>query len=97
MVKAGVYLVARVLPIFFFACWVANPNYPEAFTFFLLVAAVGAFTAFLAGTQAMVSLELKKALAYSTMSSIGFMMLALGVSGWSASSLVDGVPLEFFI
>lgn len=96
MVKAGVYLVARVLPIFFFACWVANPNYPEAFTFFLLVAVVGAFTAFLAGTQAMVSQELKKALAYSTMSSIGFMMLALGVSGWSASSLVDGVASGIF-
>jgi len=96
MVKAGVYLVARVLPIFFFACWVANPNYPEALTFFVLVAAVGAFTAFLAGTQAMVSLELKKALAYSTISSIGFMMLALGVSGLSASALVDGVASGIF-
>jgi NADH-quinone oxidoreductase subunit L len=96
MVKAGVYLVARVLPIFFFACWVANPNYPEALTFFLLVAAMGAFTAFLAGTQAMVSQELKKALAYSTMSSIGYMMLALGVAGLSPSALVDGVASGIF-
>lgn len=96
MVKAGVYLVARVLPIFFFACWIANPGYPEALTFFIVTAIVGGFTAFMAATQAMVSLELKKALAYSTMSAIGYMMLALGVAGLSATSLVSGMAAGIF-
>ena len=87
MVKAGVYLIARMLPIFFFAAWVATPAYPEALTFFILAAAIGAFTAFLGGTQAIVAKELKKALAYSTMSAIGYMVLALGIAGLSADSL----------
>lgn len=94
MVKAGVYFVARMLPIFFYAYWVAN--YPEALTFFFLTAAIGAFTAFLTGTQAIVSLELKKALAYSTMSQIGYMMLALGVAGLSADALVSGFSAGIF-
>ena len=94
MVKAGVYFVARILPIFFYAYWIAN--YPEASVFFLLVAAIGAFTAFLTGTQAMVSLELKKALAYSTMSQIGYMMLALGVAGLSVNTLASGVSAGIF-
>lgn len=94
MVKAGVYFVARILPIFFYAYWIAN--YPEASAFFLLVAAIGAFTAFLTGTQAMVSLELKKALAYSTMSQIGYMMLALGVAGLSVNALASGVSAGIF-
>ncbi len=94
MVKAGVYLVARMLPVFFYACWIAN--YPEALTFFLLTAVIGAFTAFLTGTQAMVSLELKKVLAYSTMSQIGYMMLALGVAGLSADALVTGFSAGIF-
>lgn len=96
MVKAGVYLVARMLPVFFYACWIASPNYPEAFTFFFAVAAIGAFTAFMTATQALVSLELKKTLAYSTMSGIGYMMLALGVAGLSANTLVDGVSAGIF-
>ena len=44
MVKAGVYLIARMLPIFFFAAWVSAPAYPEALTFFFLTAAIGGFT-----------------------------------------------------
>jgi NADH-quinone oxidoreductase subunit L len=96
MVKAGVYLVARMVPVFFFALWVANPNYPEAYVFFFSVAALGVFTAFMTGTQAIVAKELKKALAYSTMSGIGFMMLALGLSGLSSTTLVDGVSAGIF-
>jgi NADH-quinone oxidoreductase subunit L len=96
MVKAGVYLIARMLPIFFFAAWVAVPTYPEALTFFILTAIIGAFTAFLGGTQAMVAKELKKALAYSTMSAIGYMVLALGISGLSADSLVAGTSSAVF-
>ena len=96
MVKAGVYLIARMLPIFFFAAWLANPTNPEALTFFFATAIIGAFTIVLAGTQALVSVELKKALAYSTMGMIGYMILALGVAGLSATSLVDGVSSAIF-
>jgi NADH-quinone oxidoreductase subunit L len=95
MVKAGVYLIARLLPIFFFACWVATPTYPEALTFFIVTAVIGAFTAFLGATQALVAKELKKSLAYSTMSVIGYMVLALGVSGLSSSTLVVGTSLAY--
>jgi len=94
MVKAGVYLVARLLPIFFFGYWIGG--YSEAATFFVLAAGIGAFTAFLTGTQAMVSLELKKALAYSTMSHIGYMMLGLGVAGLSSGALVIGYTSGIF-
>ncbi len=96
MVKAGVYLIARVLPIFFFAAWIAVPAYPEALTFFILAAAIGAFTAFLGASQALVAKELKKALAYSTMSVIGYMVLALGVSGLTSSTLVNGTAFGIF-
>ncbi len=51
--------------------------------FFLTVAWIGAFTAFLAATQALVGFELKKILAYSTVSQIGYMMLAMGLAGLS--------------
>jgi len=96
MVKAGVYLVARVLPIFFLAYWVVAPGYPEALVFFYAVAAAGAITIFLGATQAMVALELKKVLAYSTISAIGYMMLSLGVSGLSPASLVEGLSSGIF-
>ncbi len=96
MVKAGVYLIARMLPIFFFAAWVATPAYSEALTFFIVAGAIGAFTAFLGGTQAIVAKELKKALAYSTMSAIGYMVLALGIAGLSADSLVAGTSSAVF-
>lgn len=94
MVKAGVYFVARILPIFFYAYWIGG--YSEARIFFIFIASIGAFTALLTGTQAMVSLELKKALAYSTMSQIGYMMLALGVAGLNVNSLVHGVSAGIF-
>lgn len=96
MVKAGVYLIARMLPIFFFAAWIAVPAYPEALTFFILTAIIGAFTIFLAGSQAIVSKELKKVLAYSTMSMIGYMVLSLGISGLSSTSLVGGTSSAIF-
>jgi NADH-quinone oxidoreductase subunit L len=96
MVKAGVYLIARMLPIFFFAAWVATPAYPEALTFFIIAAVIGTFTAFLGGTQAIVAKELKKALAYSTISNIGYMILALGIAGLSSNSLVAGTSSAVF-
>jgi NADH-quinone oxidoreductase subunit L len=81
MVNAGVVLVARVGPIFYFAL-ASNPSLIQPF--FLTVAWIGAFTAFLAGTQALVGFELKKILAYSTISQIGYMMMALGLTAFSS-------------
>ena len=94
MVKAGVYMVARFLPVFFYGYWVGGFN--EALTFFILAAYIGGFTAFLTGTQAMVSLELKKALAYSTMSQIGYMMLGLGIAGLNPKALILGYVAGIF-
>ncbi|NVM24777.1 MAG: NADH-quinone oxidoreductase subunit L [Desulfobacterales bacterium] len=94
MVKSGVYLIARFIPIFYYGYWVAGCS--EASSFFILTAWIGAFTAFLAATQGMVSLELKKALAYSTVSQIGYMMLALGVAGLNSSILVEGFTSGIF-
>jgi NADH-quinone oxidoreductase subunit L len=82
MVKAGVVLVARVAPLFYFA-FILSPSTVQPF--FLTVAWIGAFTAFMTATQALVGSELKKILAYSTVSQIGYMMLALGVAGLSTN------------
>jgi NADH-quinone oxidoreductase subunit L len=81
MVKAGVFLVGRMGPIFFVALLAYNQVTP----FFGTVAWIGAFTAFLAATQASVAREIKKVLAYSTVSQIGYMMMGLGIAGLSAN------------
>jgi NADH-quinone oxidoreductase subunit L len=94
MVKSGVYLVARFIPIFYYGYWVGG--FGEAFHFFTLTAWVGLITAFLAATQGMVALELKKALAYSTVSQIGYMMLGLGVSGFAPQVLTEGYASGIF-
>jgi NADH-quinone oxidoreductase subunit L len=94
MVKSGVYMVARLLPIFYYGYWVAGCS--EALYFFILIAWVGAITAFLAATQGITALELKKALAYSTISQIGYMMLALGVAGLTFTSLEGGFTSGIF-
>ncbi|MEW5759621.1 MAG: NADH-quinone oxidoreductase subunit L, partial [Candidatus Thermoplasmatota archaeon] len=73
MVKAGVYLVARSFPIFSLT--------PDVM---LGVAWIGCFTAFLAATMAIVMNDIKRVLAYSTVSQIGYMFLALGVGGYTA-------------
>jgi NADH-quinone oxidoreductase subunit L len=94
MVKSGVYLVARLLPIFYYGTWVIESG--EAEVFFHMTAWVGAITAFVAASQGMVALELKKALAYSTVSQIGYMMLALGVAGLSPDLLLNGYTAGLF-
>ncbi|WP_337175256.1 NADH-quinone oxidoreductase subunit L [Paludisphaera sp.] len=71
MVAAGVYLVARFFPVFT----------PEVLN---VIAYAGGITLFIAATIALVQTDYKKVLAYSTVSQLGFMMLALGVGGWSA-------------
>ena len=94
MVKSGVYLVARLVPIFYYGRWVAGID--EAAWFFYVTAWVGAFTAFLAATQGLVALELKKVLAYSTVSQIGYMLLGLGAAGFAPSLLLGGYTAGVF-
>ncbi len=91
MVKAGVFLVARLGPLFF-ALGAAGFMVDQ---FFEVVAWVGAITALLLATQGMVNPEIKKVLAYSTGSQIGYMMMALGVAGLS-HQFVDGYTAGFF-
>lgn len=91
MVKAGVFLVARIGPIVF-ALGAAGILADQ---FFEIVAWVGAITALLLATQGMVNPEIKKVLAYSTGSQIGYMMMALGVAGLS-HQYVDGYTAGFF-
>ncbi len=74
MVTAGVYLVARLSGIYM--------NAPEASA---LVAGIGAATAFFAATIAVVQTDIKKVLAYSTISQLGFMFVALGVGAYGVA------------
>ncbi|MEM2759184.1 MAG: NADH-quinone oxidoreductase subunit L [Nitrososphaerales archaeon] len=89
MVKAGVFFVARIGPLFFAVAALA------ATQFFEVVAWVGAITAFMLASQALVNKEIKKVLAYSTGSQIGYMMLALGIAGLSAE-FVEGYTAGLF-
>jgi len=72
MVVAGVYLVARMFPIYVLSA-------PAALN---VVAYVGAFSSLFAAVIACTQTDIKRILAYSTISQIGYMMLALGVSGY---------------
>ncbi len=92
MVKAGVFLVARIAPLFFALATIGVLNVQQ---FFEVVAWVGAITSFLLASQALVNPEIKKVLAYSTGSQIGYMMMGLGIAGLS-STFVDGYTAGFF-
>jgi len=72
MVVAGVFLVARMFPVYIF-------HAPEALT---VIAYVGGFTSIFAAVIACTQFDIKRVLAFSTLSQIGYMMLALGVSGY---------------
>ncbi|MGE0607583.1 MAG: NADH-quinone oxidoreductase subunit L [Pirellulales bacterium] len=71
MVAAGVYLVGRFYPVFT----------PEVL---LTIGYIGGITLFIAATIAITATDIKRVLAYSTVSQLGYMMLALGVGGWVA-------------
>lgn len=94
MVKAGVYLVARMSPVFYIGTF--SLGIPEAQIYFVFIAIIGAFTCFLAASQAIVSLELKKILAYSTVSQIGYMMLGIGLAGMSEEAYIAGLTASVF-
>jgi NADH-quinone oxidoreductase subunit L len=74
MVAAGVYLVGRFYPVFT----------PEVL---LVIAVIGTITLFMAATIALTATDIKRVLAYSTVSQLGYMMLALGVGGWMAGMM----------
>jgi NADH-quinone oxidoreductase subunit L len=79
MVTAGVYMVARCTPLFMASAatpWFTIGGSPV--TAQMVVAAIGGFTAILAGTIAITQNDLKRVLAYSTISQLGYMFLALG-------------------
>ncbi len=74
MVTAGVFMVARLSPLFEYA--------PVAL---IVVTVVGAATCFVAATIGMTQFDIKRVIAYSTMSQLGYMFFALGVSAYSAA------------
>ena len=73
MVAAGVFLIARMYPVF--------EPIPAAMT---VIAWTGAFTAFLGATIALTQNDIKKGLAYSTISQLGYMVMAMGIGGYTA-------------
>jgi len=75
MVAAGVYLVARSFVLF--------SHFPQALA---VVAVIGTITAFMAAFIALTATDIKKVLAYSTISQLGYMMAALGLGGFSAGT-----------
>jgi NADH-quinone oxidoreductase subunit L len=84
MVNAGVYMVAR-----------ANPIFAEAPTAMWVVAIIGTFTAVLAAAIALTQNDIKKVLAYSTVSQLAYMFLALGIGAW-ATAIFHLVSHGFF-
>ncbi len=85
MVTAGVYLVARMFPLFYAA--------PYGLT---AVAAVGAFTALFAATMGLTAFDIKRVLAFSTVSQLGFMMAGLG-TGAAVGTMAVGVAMFHLI
>jgi NADH-quinone oxidoreductase subunit L len=84
MVTAGVYMVARLNPLFSLA--------PDALA---VVAIIGTTTAVLGATIAMVNTDIKRVVAYSTVSQLGYMFAGLGVSAW-ASAIFHLMTHAFF-
>jgi NADH-quinone oxidoreductase subunit L len=77
MVVAGVYLVARLFPLYSYT----SPDSLE------VIAYIGSFTSLFAAVIACTQLDIKRVLAFSTLSQIGYMMVALGVSGYGTEGL----------
>jgi NADH-quinone oxidoreductase subunit L len=74
MVNAGVYMVART-----------NPIYASTPSALVIVASIGIFTSILAASIAMTQTDIKRVLAYSTLSQLGYMFAALGVGAYTAA------------
>ena len=78
MVVAGVYMIARLYPVFYdgFSIGTSSIN---------LMALIGGFTALMGAGLAFAQWDIKKVLAYSTVSQLGYMVMALGVGAWTAA------------
>nr|YP_010446818.1 NADH-plastoquinone oxidoreductase subunit 5 [Disporum cantoniense]UTM08639.1 NADH-plastoquinone oxidoreductase subunit 5 [Disporum cantoniense] len=74
MVAAGIFLVARFLPLFIVIPYIMN-----------LISLIGIITVLLGATLALAQRDIKRSLAYSTMSQLGYMMLALGIGSYRAA------------
>nr|YP_010534321.1 NADH dehydrogenase subunit 5 [Carya poilanei]UQJ80058.1 NADH dehydrogenase subunit 5 [Carya tonkinensis]UYA95423.1 NADH dehydrogenase subunit 5 [Carya poilanei] len=74
MVAAGIFLVARLLPLFMVIPYIMN-----------IIALIGIITLLLGATLALAQKDIKRSLAYSTMSQLGYMMLALGIGSYRAA------------
>ena len=88
MVVAGVYLVARLFPMYYFV---------ENGFALNVVAYVGAFSSLFAAIIAITQTDIKRVLAFSTMSQLGYMMLALGVSGYNGHEGVGYMASMFHL
>lgn len=88
MVVAGVFLVARLFPMYYFV--------EDGFAL-NIVAYVGAFSSLFAAIIAITQTDIKRVLAFSTMSQIGYMMLALGVSGYDGHEGVGYMASMFHL
>jgi len=88
MVVAGVYLVARLFPMYYFV---------ENGFALNIVAYVGAFSSLFAAIIAITQTDIKRVLAFSTMSQLGYMMLALGVSGYDGHEGVGYMASMFHL
>ena len=88
MVVAGVYLVARLFPMYYFV---------ENGFALNIVAYVGAFSSLFAAIIALTQTDIKRVLAFSTMSQIGYMMLALGVSSYKGEEGVGYMASMFHL
>ncbi len=78
MVVAGIYMVARLYPVFFEGMQIGGSSIN-------LLSTIGAVTLVFAGLLAFVQTDIKKVLAYSTVSQLGYMAMALGVGAWGAA------------
>jgi len=85
MVKAGVYLVARS-----FIFLVPPAPIPAPTVVIFTIAGIGAFTAIFAASMAVVNFDIKRVLAYSTISQLGYMFFGLGVGAYSLATLHHG-------
>nr|YP_009574793.1 NADH dehydrogenase subunit F [Aristolochia kunmingensis]QBI76275.1 NADH dehydrogenase subunit F [Aristolochia kunmingensis] len=74
MVAAGIFLVARLFPLFTVIPYIMN-----------LISLIGVITVFLGATLALAQRDIKRSLAYSTMSQLGYIMLALGIGSYRAA------------
>jgi len=78
LVVAGVFLIARIYPVFFFGYGIADSSING-------LALIGGITVVFGGILAFVQTDIKRVLAYSTVSQLGYMVLALGVGAWTAA------------